>query len=130
MEQPQHVSYRIGDWLFRGDLNQLERDGEAPPVIDSDDLLENPQAIVEAYCNAVGIPFIEAALSWEPGDRDEVSWYDGGSWHANLRYSSGLRPQPRNYIDIAEAPDRVREIYDLVMPHYLHLHGHRLTAAI
>ncbi|MDC1288390.1 sulfotransferase family protein, partial [Gammaproteobacteria bacterium] len=41
--------------------------GEAPPVIDSDDLLENPQGIVEAYCDAVGIPYIEEALSWEPG---------------------------------------------------------------
>ena len=28
MEQPQHASYRIGDWLFRSELNQLERDGE------------------------------------------------------------------------------------------------------
>ena len=35
--------------------------GEAPPVIDSDDLLENPQGIVEAYCSAVGIPYIPEA---------------------------------------------------------------------
>ena len=36
-------------------------------VIDSDDLLEHPRNIVEAYCDAVGIPFIEDALSWDPG---------------------------------------------------------------
>ena len=106
-----------------------DRDGKAPPVIDSDDLLEDPQGIVEAYCDAVDIPFIEAALSWEPGERDEVSWYDGGSWHANLRGSDGLKPQPRNYIDISEAPDRVREIYDIVLPHYQRLHEYRLSAA-
>ena len=29
----------------------------------------------------------------------------------------------------AEAPDRVKEIYDLVLPHYAHLHADRLTAA-
>ena len=68
-------------------------------------------------------------MSWEPGERDEVSWYDGGSWHANLRGSDGLKAQPRSYIDIAEAPARVREIYDTVMPHYEHLHQHRLSAA-
>ena len=101
--------------------------GDTPPVIDSDDLLEKPHAVVEAYCNAVSIPYIEAALSWEPGDRDEVSWYDGGSWHANLRDSDGLTAQPRQYIDIAEAPDRVKEIYEIVLPHYEHLYAHRLT---
>jgi hypothetical protein len=71
---------------------------------------------------------MEAALSWEPGGRDEVSWYDGGSWHSNLRDSDGLKAQPRRYIDISEAPDRVKEIYDIVLPHYQHLHAHRLCA--
>ena len=103
--------------------------GERPPVIDSDDLLENPYGIVEAYCEAVGIAFMPEALSWKPGAREEVSWYDGGSWHQNLRDSDGLKPQPRSYIDISEAPDRVKEIYEIILPHYRHLHGHRLTAA-
>ena len=106
-----------------------DRHGAPPPVIDSDDLLHNPAGVVEAYCNAVGIPFIEAALSWEPGERREVSWYDGGSWHANLRDSDGLKPQPRQYLDIADAPARVREIYAAVLPHYRHLHAHRLAPA-
>ena len=96
------------------------------PVIDSDDLLENPEGIVKAWCQAVGIPFIAEALSWEPGDRDEVSWYDGGSWHGNLRGSDGLKPQPRKYIDISDAPDRVKRIYDIALPHYLHMYQYRL----
>jgi hypothetical protein len=33
------------------------RFGKTPVVIDSDDLLENPAAMVEKYCNAIGIPF-------------------------------------------------------------------------
>ena len=102
--------------------------GAAPPVIDSDDLLENPHEIVAAYCDAVEIPFIPDALSWDPGSRDEVSWYDGGSWHQNLRDSDGLKPQPRQYVDISEAPDRVKEIYDIVLPHYEALYEHRLDA--
>ena len=103
--------------------------GSPPPVIDSDDLLENPHGIVEAYCNAVGIQFMPEALTWEPGKRDEVSWYDGGSWHANLRDSDGLKPQERKYIDISEASDRVKEIYETVLPHYEAMHKHRLAAA-
>ena len=101
--------------------------GTAPPVIDSDDLLENPPTMVEAYCQAVGIPFIADALSWEPGEREEVSWYDGGSWHASLRGSTGLQAQPRQYIDISDAPDHVKRIYDICLPHYEHLYQYRLN---
>ncbi len=100
--------------------------GEVPPVIDSDDLLENPSGIVEAYCRSVGIPFLPQALTWEPGHREEVSWYDGGSWHGNLRQSDGLKPQPKTHLDISDTPDRVKEIYEICLPHYLHLYQNRL----
>lgn len=100
--------------------------GEVPPVIDSDDLLERPYEMVELYCEAVGIPFLPKALRWEPGARDEVSWWDGGSFHENLRNSDGLKPQVRKYIDIREAPKRVQEVYEDCLPHYEHLYAHRL----
>ena len=104
-----------------------DKTGSPPPVIDSDDLLENPAVIVKKWCDAVGLPFIDSALSWEPGARDEVSWWDGGSFHANLRNSDGLKPQPRkSYIKIDEAPDRVREVYERVLPHYEFMHQHRI----
>ncbi len=102
--------------------------GEVPPVIDSDDLLEDPHGMVEVYCNAVGIPFMPESLSWEPGARDEVSWWDGGSFHSNLRNSDGLKPQVRKYVDISQVPDRVKEVYQTVLPHYEALYQHRLTA--
>ncbi len=103
-----------------------DRDGVAPPVLDSDDLLENPQVMVARWCEAVGIPFMPEALSWEPGARDEVSWWDSGAFHANLRNSDGLKPQVRKYIDISDAPDRVREIHAQCLPHYEALYAHRL----
>ena len=106
-----------------------DRDGVAPPVIDSDDLLEDPVGIVAAYCDAVGIPFIEDALTWEAGaDNSAYSWYDGGSWHDKLKNSTGLAPQPRGYVDIADAPERAQRLYDLMRPHYDHMHAHRLKA--
>jgi len=104
----------------------MHKEGPTPPVIDSDDLLEHPSAVVRAWCEAVGIPFIERALHWEPGARDEVSWWDGGSFHKNLRHSRGLEPQPRAPVDIATAPDRVQEVYKIVRPHYDHLYVHRI----
>ena len=100
--------------------------GAPPPVIDSDDVLADPHGMVEQWCTAVGIPFIASALSWEPGARDEVSWWDGGSFHENLRGSDGLKAQPKTSIDISEAPDRVKAVVDEVLPHYEHLYAHRI----
>jgi hypothetical protein len=94
-----------------------QRDERASsPVIDGDDLLENPHGIVEAYCNVAGIPCIEAALSREPGSRDEISCQDGDSWHANLRDSDGFKPQPRRYIDDSKAPSVEGNLRDLAAP--------------
>ena len=101
--------------------------GHTPAVLDSDDLLEDPYQMVELWCLAVGIDFIPQALSWKPGTRDEVSWWDGGSFHANLRDSDGLKPQKRKYIEMDDAPDRVKQIYELVLPHYKHMQAHKLT---
>lgn len=103
--------------------------GSAPPVVDSDDLLENPHGMTAAFCEAVGIPFIESALSWEPGgDPSEHSWWDGGSFHANLAQSTGLTPQKRKYVDLENTPDRVKRVYRRMMPHYQHLYQNRLSA--
>lgn len=101
--------------------------GAAPPVLDSDDLLENPSKMTAAFCDAAGIPFIEEALTWEAGGNPSAhSWWDGGSFHANLANSTGLTPQERRYIDIDKAPERVRQVYRRMQPHYAHLYPHRL----
>ena len=104
-----------------------ERAGRAPPVIDSDDLLEDPYGVVEAYCAAVGVPFIPEALSWKPGERKEVLWYDKDCvWHKNLKNSDGLKPQPRKTVDISETPAWVQDLYEAFLPHSRRLHEHRL----
>jgi len=103
-------------------------DGSPPPVVDSDDLLEAPRAMTETFCGAVGIPFVEEALTWEAGgDPSAHSWWDGGSFHGNLSKSTGLVPQPRRHISLDRAPERVRQVHRRMKPHYDHLYRHRLT---
>lgn len=122
---PDEVGFKEQRALFEL-LTKLH--GKPPPVIDSDDLLERPYQVVEAYCRAVGIPFLPDALMWKPGRRDEVSWWDGGSFHENLRNSDGLKPQKRRHIDIMDSPERVIEIYHQNLPHYQAMKKHRLAA--
>jgi hypothetical protein len=101
--------------------------GVAPPVIDSDDLLENPHDMTRAFCEAVGIPFLPDALTWEPGaDTAQYSWWDGGSFHANLSNSTGLKAQNRKYVALENTTGRVQQVYRRMRPHYDHLHQHRI----
>jgi len=101
--------------------------GKPPPVFDSNDLLENPPKMVEAFCDSVGIPFIPQALSWEAGaDTGQYSWWDGGSFHENLKRSTGLVAQDRKYVELESAPERVRQTCRRMMPHYQRLYDHRI----
>ena len=127
---PEFVMKEIGFIELRALFDRMsEKHGKPMPVIDSDDLLEDPHGIVEAYSNAMGFPFMPEALSWEPGARDEVLWYDKkGVWHQNLMNSDGLKPQPRKAGSIEDEPPWVKEIYDICLPSYEYLHQYRLKA--
>ncbi len=125
--------FHIGETGFAEQRELFDRltdlHGTPPPVIDSDDLLSSPHEMVQRWCEAVGISYLSDALSWEPGDRDEVSWWDGGSFHETLRNSDGLRAQPKTSIDLSQAPERVQEVVGELQPHYEHLYQHRLLSA-
>ena len=101
-----------------------ERYGEAPVVMDSDDLVDDPYRTVEAYCKAVGIPFLPEALEWNEGERSEVTWY-GGTWHQSLQGSTGLTRQSNNYPVVDDIPF-LKEMYERCLPHYEALVEHKL----
>lgn len=97
---------------------------EAPVVIESDDLVDDPYRTVEAYCKAVGIPFLPEALEWAEGERSEVTWY-GGTWHEGLQGSTGLRRQESRYPSPDEVPF-LKEMVERCLPHYEAIAKHRL----
>ena len=100
--------------------------GTTPFVMDSDDLLENPHEMVEAYCRAIERPFMPKALSWEPGARDEVIWYDGddNTWHGSLKNSDGLKPQPRKTIEVQDLSPDMQVMYHRFLAPYEALKAH------
>ena len=107
-----------------------DRDGAPPPVIDAADLTGNPEGTIRAFCAAVGIEFIADALSWESGERTEVSWYGEGTgpWHDNLRQSTGIAPPRTEYPPLADTP-RLVEMYERSLPLYDALAAHKLQPA-
>ncbi|MEM7094409.1 MAG: sulfotransferase family protein [Actinomycetota bacterium] len=110
-------------WRHLGD-----RDGVAPPVMSSADLLDDPAGTARAYCQAVDIPFIAEALEWEAGDRDEVSWYGEGSgpWHDNLRASTGIQKPKTEYPPLEQTP-HLMEFYERALPLYEEMLAHRMA---
>jgi len=99
--------------------------GRSPVVVDAADLVRVPSAVVEAYCARVGIPFLPAALTWEPADRPE--WELSRHWHADVALSSGFGCTPvQAGLDVEHHP--VLGAYlSYHLPYYEMLHAGRLT---
>ena len=64
-------------------------------MVDSADLIADPEATVAAYCAATGIPFSASALRWAAGDRAE--WQLSARWHVRVSESTGFAQSPTSY---------------------------------
>jgi hypothetical protein len=94
-----------------------------PVIIDHDDLCRHPSGIVRAYCERMGIAFVPAALTWEPGMRPE--WERWADWHESSAASTGFvapapAAQPR------EVSTRVGDVAQRAQPIYEALYQQRL----
>lgn len=100
--------------------------GTTPVVIDADDLVKQPAATIQAYCEAVGIPFLPQALSWKPGLPSNFTWWEAGSWHSQVKSSRGFNSSiKKNYISVEEN-EHLKRVYELCFPYYMELHKNRL----
>ena len=99
--------------------------GGAPPVvIDSDDLVTRPEATMAAYCAAVKLPFLPAALTWDPGERPE--WRRSSRWHTDVAASSGFERRVRNYEHTVQSSDDLARFAAHHVPFYDQLRAQRL----
>ena len=99
-----------------------EQSGTVPPVIDARDVLQDPERILRLLCQAVGVEFDPAMLSWPPGLR-ETDGVWAKHWYGEVAKSTGFAPYRAR---AAEVPERLHEIearcrgcYDLLYQHRL-----------
>jgi hypothetical protein len=90
--------------------------GATPVVIDSDDLLDRPAETVQAYCSAVGIPFLPDALNWAPGMRPE--WQTTSRWHQSTSENSGFTRRTSDGAAAVAADPVLRAYRDYHLPYY------------
>jgi hypothetical protein len=98
------------------------RSGRTPPVLDARDVLEKPRRLLTLLCEAVGVPFDEAMLSWPPGPRaTDGVW--ARYWYGAVERSTGFEPyRPREGTLPAEMEalhSECREYYERLWPHRL-----------
>jgi hypothetical protein len=100
------------------------RTGRTPPVLDSRDVLENPRGMLTRLCEAVGVAFDEAMLSWRPGPRrTDGIW--AKHWYASVEDSTGFAPySPKR----ERVPEHLAPTLDACQGLYDRLAGHRLRA--
>lgn len=93
-----------------------------PPVVEAVDVLNEPRKTLGLLCDALGIPFEEAMLSWPPGPRaTDGVW--APHWYREVENSTGFRPyQSKN----EPVPDDLADVYGRCLVCYEQLHEHRL----
>ena len=97
--------------------------GSAPVVIDATDFLRDPEGQLRAWCGRLGIGFDERMLRWPAGRRDSDGVW-APHWYGAVERSTGFEPwRARD----GALPPALRPLLDECLPHYLHLHAHRLV---
>jgi Sulfotransferase domain len=133
----------LGEKLTRFDLlatglpQQVEifehvilRTGKVPAVLDSADLLERPEPMLRALCEALVVPFTDRMLWWPAGRRDSDGIW-ARHWYDRVEQSTGFEVPAARMPEAVAAeplPPAVAEIAAQCRPLYERLRAHRLRA--
>jgi len=102
---------------------EADRLGKAPPVIDANDVLADPEAILSKLCTALGIAWDPTMLSWPPGRRPtDGPW--APHWYGAVEKSTGFGPPESGPVVL---PDDARRLAKRCRPYYEQLAAHRLS---
>jgi len=105
---------RFYDWLIA--------QGHDIPVLDCDDILADPKAMLSRLCQQLTMPFDKAMLSWPPGPREtDGAWAPW--WYKSVEASTGFAPQKK---EPPIVPEKYQNILKACQPAYERLHAKRI----
>ena len=120
VQQAKIFDYVVG--MSRRDVRGQRSALSLPIVIDARDVLENPRKILGLLCEAVGVDFDEAMLSWPPGLR-ETDGVWAKHWYGEVAGSTSFQPYRQKHVVV---PERFREIHEQCRECYDRLYRNRL----
>ena len=98
--------------------------GQTPVVVDSADIRQNPEAMLRKLCDAVGIGWDPAMLSWPKGGHaSDGVW--AKHWYASVHSSTGFAGPEGPLPDI---PAEHQHLVDDALPHYERLKATSIVA--
>ena len=99
------------------------RTGVIPPVIDSRDVLLDPEGMLRLLCERLGVPFVPEMLSWPAGRRStDGIWLE--HWYADVEKSTRFQPyRPKT----EPLPEHLIELHEQCKKPYRELYNHRIV---
>lgn len=93
-----------------------------PPVIDSLDVIKNPEQTLVKLCDALGVEFDSRMLSWPAGPRDSDGVW-APHWYHNVENSTGFSKQITTAVELTSSEKKVanecRPFYEALAEHKL-----------
>jgi len=119
--RPDHLGVERQVEFFEREADRL---GRAPPVVDSADILANPEGVLSRLCREIGIEWDPAMLLWQAGLR-ETDGIWASHWYDAVAASTGFGPPDQGQVVLDDDAQRVA---DACRPYYERLAEHRITA--
>jgi len=108
-------------WNLFSDLSDL---GQTPIIIDSRQLLLNPESVVRTLCSRLDIEFMPCMLRWTEGGRPEDGvWAE--HWYHAVHQSTGFS----KYVAKSGFPSEHTELLDECRPFYEKLYAGAIRAS-
>ncbi|HNP67951.1 MAG TPA: sulfotransferase family protein [Aequorivita sp.] len=101
----------------------LKKNGRTPIVIDSDELLKNPETYLEKLCDLLNIPFSDKMLQWKKGGIPEDGIW-AKHWYGNVHNSEGFTFQKSSSQPL---PKHLEPLLNEALPYYETLKNNILT---
>ncbi|MEO7411093.1 MAG: HAD family hydrolase [Sphingomicrobium sp.] len=119
--RPEHLGVDRQLAYFNREADRL---GHAPPVIDSADVLRDPEATLRLLCAALAMDWDPAMLHWAPGIRTTDGVWSS-HWYDTVAASTGFGRTDDGPLDL---DDDGRRVVDVIRPSYDALAAQKITA--
>ncbi len=107
-------------------LDHILDRGQQPIVVETNQVLSDPEGILKQICKRLDIPFNSSMLQWPAGPRPEDGVW-AKYWYHNLHRSTSFGPPNTGH---AELPEHLEALYRECLPHYRKLLQYQLKTWI